>query len=268
MPPGFAAVERQGVRLIAEEASLDALLAAGLDRPERWSALLAGAAEGAGRGGTAVLRLEERRPVRIKRLLRGGWTRSLRRDRFPRGRLDDNLAIPLEARRRGVPTPAPVALLARPAGGGWEGWMAVEEIEGGVDLSRLCSADPVPGREPLRVCLQAVRQMHDAGVEHRDLNLGNLLWRDAPSGAEAWVLDLDRARLHPGGLSVTLRARGLRRLERSHAKLCHTLERDGAGDRRDWPALYAGDDAALAHRLAAGAWSRAALRLHRLGWRR
>ena len=109
--------------------------------------------------------------------------------------------------------------------------------------------------------------MHDEGVEHLDLNLGNLLLRrgDVP---QAFVVDLDRARLHDRPLEFALRQRGLRRLERSYVKLCG----DGPGsvEHRDWIyTRYGTNDPAMTSRLQRGRRvGRAWIALHRLGWKR
>jgi hypothetical protein len=111
--------------------------------------------------------------------------------------------------------------------------------------------------------------MHDAGLEHPDLNLGNLLLRPSPSGPQAFVVDLDRAHLERRPLSRARRQAALRRLERSHAKLFGVPgPLDGDGDA--WYAGYAGDDAALSAYLSAGRPAgRLRLAVHRtLGHRR
>jgi hypothetical protein len=114
-----------------------------------------------------------------------------------------------------------------------------------------------------------VRRMHDRGLEHRDLNLGNLLLRAAPGRpSEAFVIDLDRARVWSGPLPARRRRRGLRRLERSCLKSGHPQAVD-PGTRRLLYELYADGDALLAARLARGRrTAQLLLFLHGLGWRR
>src|SRR5437762_798036 len=83
-------------------------------------------------------------------------------------------------------------------------------------LAALRAAEPGEARAAVaRAAADAVARLHRAGVVHPDLNLGNIVV-DATRGA---IVDLDRARLVPGGLSARLRERGLRRLERSARKL-------------------------------------------------
>jgi tRNA A-37 threonylcarbamoyl transferase component Bud32 len=112
-----------------------------------------------------------------------------------------------------------------------------------------------------------VRRMHDAGVDHRDLNLGNLLLREQDGEEAAFVVDLDRARLHVASIGFAARQRALRRLERSYVKVCCGRAQESVRERLY--ASYAGANEALAARLERGrATGRLLIRLHALGWRR
>lgn len=257
----FERRERDGARFWARRDLLAAALAAGLDAASGWESRLDRPA--GGRGPTGLLALGVAGPVaRLKRLRRGGLAGPLWRDRFPgTGRIVSNLAVPLEARRRGVPTPEPLLLLAVPGPPGlWRGWLATEELADALPVERFLGT-PEEGavvRESMRV----VRAMHDAGIEHRDLNLGNLLVRAHGGAPEVVVLDLDDARVRPGPLDFAARRRALRRLERS------TSKRRGVASCDAWGEAYAGDDAELAGRLAAGRRAdRMWIALHRLTWK-
>lgn len=237
------------------------MLRAGLDRPEGWERRLDRVA--GGRGPTGLLELVPGGPVaRLKRLRRGGWLAPLWRDRFvgPE-RILANLFTPVEVERRGVPTPPPLALLALPGPPGfWRGWLATEEIRDAVPLERRLGTPESGGA--VSEAMRVVRLMHDAGVDHRDLNLGNLMVRSRGAGETALVVDFDDARLQPGPLDFGARRRALLRLERSIEKRTG----DSPGDA--WKEAYAAGDVALARRLAAGRWlDRVTIALHRLGWR-
>lgn len=238
-----------GRRLLVRPERRMAVLAAGLLDPGRWEAALS--AEGGGRGRAGRLHLEDG-VVWGKRMRRGGALAPLWRDRFlGRERLMRNVMVAEEAVARGVPTPAPVALLTEEGPPGlFRAWLATEWVEGARDLASLLR-DDVVGPVELREALRVVRVLHDAGIEHPDLNLGNLLLRRSSSGPQAFVVDLDRARLHGQGLSPARRQAALRRLERSHAKLFGVPGPFG-GDGSAWYEGYAGDDPALSAYLTAG----------------
>jgi 3-deoxy-D-manno-octulosonic acid kinase len=271
-PRGFLTRGRGCRVLFAREELLDRALAAGLDEPEAWEAVLGARPGEPGRGAGGRLVLDGDTRWVVKRMRRGGWTARLWRDRFAgAARLLRNLSVPVEVARRGVPTAAPAAMLLEEGPFRlYRAWLAVDEIPGAEDLlTRLAGARP-PGSAEIAEVLRTVRRMHDAGVEHRDLNLGNLLLRSGAAGAlEAHVVDLDRARLLDGPVGTGKRRAALRRMERSYVK------RFGEGGPlpgprgRRWIEAYAAGDPALARALAARSWAaRASLALHRLGWRR
>jgi serine/threonine protein kinase len=109
--------------------------------------------------------------------------------------------------------------------------------------------------------------MHDRGVLHPDLNLGNILLGPAPR--EISVIDFDRAKFASGPLPFAPRQAALRRLERSCAKLTGSSGPWGPGSEDFWYTAYSGDDAELLHRFTRGRpLGRLSLTVHRLGWRR
>lgn len=248
-PAGFIADSRGRVTLFGRSGQIEHLRRIGLGRPERWQELLSqGSMPAAGRGATAVLDLAGTR-ARLKRLRRGGLLGSLWRERFPgRRRVLDNLRLPIEAARRGIPTPAPLALLVVEGPPGlFRAWMAVEEIAGARDLGAwFGGANSPPSRPELAEAMSVVRRMHEVGLDHRDLNLGNLLLRRGGEGGSVFVVDWDGARTRTGPLSFRVRLRALRRLERSAVKLFGTGE---PAVRRLWYELYAAGDPQLADRL-------------------
>ncbi len=269
VPPGTVVERRGRVTFVADERRLGALRAAGLADVARWQELLARPRAERGRGPAAIVPLAEGQAVRLKRLGRGGLLGPLWRERvIGRRRLVDNLWLPHEAACRGIPTSAVAALmmLAGPPGL-YRGWLALEELPATTDLARLFGAHDPPRPDELAAVLRLVRRMHDAGLEHRDLNLGNLLVRRSGPLPEAFVVDLDRARLHPRPLDFRRRLAALRRMERSLVK----LRRDAASDsvRRSFYELYAAGDRELAARLDRGRRvGRIWIRLHQLAWRR
>lgn len=203
--------------LTADPKWVGVLTEAGFDRAERWRRELAAGEQSSGRGTTAVLRLDGWPALRLKQMRRGGLVGPLWRDRYPgRSRALANYRLPREAIARGVATPCPVALMTLAGPPGLvRAWLALEEIEPAEDLMRMLREGRPPDAAGWRALIDAVRALHDAGVEHPDLNLGNLLLQPPATG---WVLDLDRARLHPDPLAPELRERALARMERSFAR--------------------------------------------------
>jgi 3-deoxy-D-manno-octulosonic acid kinase len=111
-----------------------------------------------------------------------------------------------------------------------------EEVPGARTLGAALrdARDPAHPALLARAAGRAVGALHAAGVEHADLNVDNLLvvWR--PDGAHAWVIDLDRAHVHPGPLAPAVGRRSLRRLARSWRKTT------GAEAPRDLRAAFGG----------------------------
>jgi tRNA A-37 threonylcarbamoyl transferase component Bud32 len=102
-----------------------------------------------------------------------------------------------------------------------------------VDLADYVDGGPLPGpqrRRLARAVADAVARMHDAGILHADLNLRNLLVRETAGAPEVFVIDFDRARVHPE-LSLDERLGNLFRLDRSAQKWPATRRAVGLLDR-------------------------------------
>jgi len=270
-PAGFMGIEVSGGILMVRAGFEEEAAGAGLRSRETWERLLLGAAIGSGRGGAARLVLPGGSRVVLKRMRRGGVMAPVWRERFPgTGRLLANLTVPMEAISRGVPTPEPVAMLMMEGPRRmFSAWIALTEITGTEDLLTRLRRPPAPGIEEMRSVLETVRRTHDAGLRHRDLNLGNLLVGDGEEGWTVHIIDLDRADMAVGPLSYGERLSSLRRLERSYEK--HLGREKPLGDDAGllWYTLYAGSDRQLGRRLQmAGRVGRILLSLHRLTWRR
>jgi hypothetical protein len=223
-----------------------------------------------GRGATAVVAGAPGSRWRLKTMRRGGRLAGIWHERYGSARrLVATLSASAEAQARGVPTAQPIALIVEAGPNGFaRGAMAFAEIEGSEDLAQRVVRHAAT-RADLEVTTAAVRAMHDRGVLHPDLNLGNVLLRARRDALpEVFLIDFDRATFTPGSLPVRCRQRALRRLERSCAKLTGAPGPLGPGSEDLWYSTYAGGDAGLARRLARGRpWGRFALAVHRLGWR-
>jgi tRNA A-37 threonylcarbamoyl transferase component Bud32 len=67
--------------------------------------------------------------------------------------------------------------------------------------------------------------LHDLGVEHRDLHIGNILVQGELTGGQFLLLDTDRVRCHPGSLGMRKRAANLAQVLMNFWKLSNRSER-------------------------------------------
>jgi hypothetical protein len=268
VPEGFASRVEGARTLLVRHDLLEDAVEEGLARKARWDEILGEARGGPGRGAAARIELRSGARLVLKKMRRGGLVGSMWRERYAgAARLLSNLTVPREVSRRGVATAAPAVLLLEEGPKGlFQGWLGTDEIPNARDLMTRLAEVPPPSREAMTAAATMVRRAHDAGVEHRDLNLGNLLVRE-DRAPEAFLVDLDRARLHPGPLPLALRREALQRLGRSYEKRFGRSGALGADGFRAWCDLYAGEDADLEQRLLRGAsLGRVPLALHRLLW--
>ena len=249
-PGGFARRDVPPRFLYARHDWIDDVVGAGLMGPAGWRGLLE---PFPGRGGARRLEITGRPRLLLKPMRRGGLVEPVLHDRFfGTSRLVRNLTLPEEAGSRGIPTPRAVALLLERAGlGFWRGWLAVEALEGAEDLATRWSS-VAPDEAEVEAVLVMTRRAHDAGLVHRDLNLGNVMVRRSGITWEAFVVDLDGARLAPGPLPAELRLSALRRLERSYRKIFGTPGPARGLGPESWIGLYASGDDDLRRRLEAG----------------
>jgi 3-deoxy-D-manno-octulosonic acid kinase len=169
--------------------------------------------------------------VIVRRFRRGGAMRWLGESYFGfRPRPIVEFRVLLRARRRGLPVPDPIAaVVERRFGLAYRGHLLMREI--GDSLPVLDFLGRRPDLDVVPLLAHGLRDLHDAGLWHPDLNLGNVLVVMRSYGASLAYVDLDRARLHDRPLGIAARRRSLRRLRRSAAKL------DPAGRLLGAPAL-------------------------------
>ena len=161
---------------------------------------------------------------------RGGAIRHLLGDRYLGSeRFFNEVRTAEEARAAGVSTSEVLALRTEKQGCDfYRADLMTLEIQGALDLDgHLCSVrdkaesiDVAKKREALVCVANVLHDMHRAGMFHADLNMKNILLEFAPTGARAYVIDLDRARFFRP-LSRQRRVNNLRRLYRSLEKLGH-----------------------------------------------
>lgn len=134
----------------------------------------------------------------------------------PRPVREYRVGLALEA--AGVPTPEHVGAAVYPAGVWYRGDLVTRFVEGSRDLAEALFGGSDDGAAPaMRASGRLVRRLHEAGLDHPDLNLKNILLAGPASGPEALILDLDRARLRRQ-LGPRARDRMLERFWRSARK--------------------------------------------------
>jgi 3-deoxy-D-manno-octulosonic acid kinase len=171
-----------------------------------------------GRGGTSRIATDQGGVV-VRRFRRGGAMRWLGALYFgPRPRPLREFSVLLRARRRGLAVPEPLAaVVERRFGVCYRGRLLMREVVGGTPLLHWLEHETGP--DIVALLARALRDVHDAGLDHPDLNLGNVLVVARSYGPRLVFVDLDRARLRTMPLGVAARRRSLARLRRSAAKL-------------------------------------------------
>ena len=212
-----------------------------------------------GRSALRRLKLQDGRHLLLRQYRRGGLLRHINASRYlsPRRALDE-IRVCREAASRGVPVPVAIGAILEQAALFWQCWLAVEEIEDASDLGAYLRRLPaVPTREIAvekrlltDALAAAIRQMHDAGLWHADLQARNILLRRSPSGVEVFFIDLDKSRI-ADPLPEKRRAANLRRLNRSILKMRLDPPPIDDDDRRRFIAAYRAGDALFGNDVSA-----------------
>jgi hypothetical protein len=216
----------------------EVLLAAGIGRPDI-VIRDGGATEWAdgGRVRHPVISAGGRRWL-LKAYHRGGLLSHWNHDRYwGRSRFLLELETAVRAIGVGIPAPEPSALIFRGAGGGsFRVWQLMSYMPGVRSLRDILQESWDGSANALvpifRSAGEAVRRMHEAQIDHPDLNIGNILVRSPSPGAagsaEAFIVDWDKARLRPRGSWNPYR--NLMRLWRSVLKLTAASRADFRAD--------------------------------------
>lgn len=221
LPEGWMRVEAGEGWLVAPRKEIDALRGCGADRP--WEIVRAReAGAGTGRGATARVEREGGGDYFIKHYRRGGLLARINPERyFGLDRFMRELEVGRRARAAGLPLGEVFAQVFQPARPGWRVWGVARLIAGGTDLARLLERAGEDDAELLwSAALATLCLMGEKGLEHPDLNLGNLVAiRSEERGWLVHVVDLDRARFGGQPLARDTRHAMLARLERSWVKI-------------------------------------------------
>jgi len=160
--------------------------------------------------------------ILVRPFAHGGTVAPLRAGGFPnpsRGLAE--LAVNAKAAGLGLPVVPLVGLTAaRRPDGRWDmeawSWWMTDSLTLSHCLPSLAAS--APARQALLTAVgTAIRQCHDAGLVHADLNARNILVSRAPDSWRVGLIDLDRARFQ-ARLDLGARLAQIRRLYRSLAK--------------------------------------------------
>ena len=272
VPPGYVVHRVADTTLVFDAVLADELVGIRLADPVARKRLFSRAPR-RGRGAAPSVGLRRDVSVILRRYqhggMFGGFTGMLH---FGPSRALEELRVTAHAEASGAPVPHVVCLALWPAVGPfWSALIGTREERGARDLFEvlLASVDARARRQLLVEVGAAVRRLHDAGVEHRDLQLRNILVVEEGGRRRIVVIDLDRAVYHSSGrLASRLRARGLGRLTRSAVK--NGLWRESIGPRElaTFVGAYTAGDRQLRRELRG--WIRGErwkLALHRLRYR-
>jgi len=215
---------KQGSELIVYEAGRIQHPDVRLFDPEFWRQQDMLAGEAVGRGSAYFIDAPFGRVV-LREYLRGGYPGRIIRARYlftgwANSRPIAEYHLLEKLHRAGLPVPAPVAALVRRHGLGYAGSLMMMRIDNTTTLAdRLISG--CAERALWQAAGRCIRQFHDQGVVHADLNARNILVDDA---GEIHLIDFDRARIQPGHRAAF--ERNIARLRRSLEKLRGESEAD------------------------------------------
>jgi 3-deoxy-D-manno-octulosonic acid kinase len=270
LPPGYV-VHRVGPAwLLLDRECAPALVPLRLGEEEARRALFARAPR-RGRGAAPSVRLPNGATAVLRRYrhggLLGGLTRSLL---LGPARALSELAVTASAEGRGAPVPHVLCLVTWPiAGPFWSALIGTREEPRARELhtALLRAADARERLALVRAAGAAVRRLHDAGVEHRDLQFRNVLVAEESGAPRIVVVDLDRARFWSEPMPVSRRAANLGRLARSAVKLGLPGRAGGRRELAAFAGAYCAGDRALRRELRRRAGrERFKLALHRASY--
>lgn len=168
----------------------------------------------------------------VRHFRRGGAVAGLLGDRYlavgtPRPEREARASV--EARARGIPTPAVVAGVVYPAWPYYRADLVTEQLPGAADLAEVLfypSDGRVPREEALVAAGRLVRALERAGVFHPDLNAKNVLITAEGDDVTAHLVDLDRCHVRPRGITAPaypMRRRLARSLRKFEARTIRHL---------------------------------------------
>jgi len=248
IPPSFSLVKKRNIHLLLNEEYKYLLLQQGIEDIDTFVARFAGVKQhSGGRSLHPSIPLREGQRMVLRRFLHGGLLSAVTRDLYAlSSRSFRELALTEEIRSAGIPTIRPIGAVHQsvifPFYRAYLLTLEVPDARNLIQFFQDMGSHPVGGvlvlkRKIIRAAGRLVRQFHDSGFFHADLQLRNLLVADQ----RVLLIDFDRS-LRMQNLPERIRMKNLLRLNRSVDK----WKRQGLpvtfSDRLRFFLAYAGDD--------------------------
>jgi len=177
-----------------------------------------------GRSPVTRITLDEGPPLVLKTYRRGGLAGRILGDRYTNaGRVLDELRVCAAAAGAGLHVPLiQIVWIKKISAFHHRFAAATREISGAMDAFqalRRTDGQQTERRDLLTGVATEIRKLHDAGIDHPDLNLGNILVAYAGGRSTIHLIDFDKAVLRDSPLCRRDRNRALARIYRSLVKL-------------------------------------------------
>ena len=188
--------------------------------------------EASGRGSVVFVRHDDNTWV-LRHYHRGGFVGRFVSDRYvwrglERTRAFREWRLLSELCNLGLPVPTPVAARVRRSGFGYTADIITEYLDNTRSFESIIN-DSDTCLEHWQLIGRTLRQFHDHGVDHSDLNVRNIL---LDNDYQVYLVDFDKGEIRGSG---TWRDGNLRRLNRSLRKVA--LETGTSFDANGWQAL-------------------------------
>jgi 3-deoxy-D-manno-octulosonic acid kinase len=223
-PAGYVTGRERGARVVALPSVFEDVVRAVREHGTLHEAAAAqpAGASFSGRGAAHLMKLGGEQAV-VRHYRRGGAMAGVLGDRYLRAgrpRPARELEASVGARLRGVATPEVLATVTYAAAAWYRADIATRYVPATRDLATAvlseARADAAARLRLWRAAGDLLGHAFNAGVEHPDLNLRNVLVSD---DARAFLIDLDRALVRDRPVSGAARAAMVERLHRSRRKL-------------------------------------------------
>ncbi len=220
LPPDFVIRRIGRATLVIRRAWEEELLSSGILADQPGSSAMGETPISGGRGSASVVTLRAVGKVVVRRYRRGGLIGKILVDRYLSSvRPFRELTVLALAGAHGVPIPEVIGASSTRAGLLWHrGRIATRLVPDSLTLPLFISEKRDESRrvtDVLKKAGTAIRKMHDAGIDHADLNMNNIL---VDLRGNVFIIDFDKAAVRQS-LGQPGRIRNLKRLLRSLRKL-------------------------------------------------